>query len=58
MYVHVCSNCFTGVGFSSSEYIIRESNEEEYMIPVNVTGGRLPVDLVMIVSAMEEGTAG
>ena len=48
----------TGVGFSDSEYMLRESDDEEYMIPVNVTGGRLSVDLVMSVSALVKGTAG
>ena len=38
--------------------MLRESDDEEYMIPVNVRGGRLPVDLLMSVSALEEGTAG
>ena len=49
---------FTGVGFSDSEYMLRESDDEEYMIPVNVRGGRLSVDLVMSVSALVKGTAG
>lgn len=49
---------FTGVGFPRSEYTLRESNDEEYTIPVIVTGGRLPVETVINVFTLEEGTAG
>ena len=48
----------TGVGFAVPEYTVRESNDEVYMVPVNVTGGTLPVDVVISVSALEGGTAG
>ena len=60
LHTYVCFvlGVFTGVGFSESEYQLRESNDEDYMIPVNVTGGRLPVDLFMSVSALVKGTAG